>query len=250
VPDNRVVRRTRVYCPDLAAGVVSLSAEESHHLVDALRAKIGDGVVVFDGRGGEGDGVVHRLRRGGAEVRVDSVSRRPFELSVRITVAVAAVRTHRQGYLVEKCTELGAAAIWPLVTDRGVSKTEAGIEAKWTRRAVEAAKQSGRAWVPGVASPCDFAAAIARRAEFDLCATADVGEGAARFIDALSRLERDGSALVLVGPEGGWSDAERATAELAGVPRVTLGPTVLRTETAAVAVCAAAALWGPPAGSR
>lgn len=214
-------------------------------MLDALRAKVDDEVVLFDGAGGEAAGAITAIKRKNVTVRVGSVVRRPFELSRRITLAVAAVRAHRQGYLVEKCTELGAAALWPMITARSVSKPESGVVEKWSRRAIEAAKQSGRAWLPQVSPPRSFAEVVVQARAFDAGALADTGGLSSRLLDFVSSTPMSCSLLVLVGPEGGWTDAERQLAGAAGIPPVTLGPTVLRTETAAVAVCAAVALSEP-----
>jgi 16S rRNA (uracil1498-N3)-methyltransferase len=151
-------------------------------------------------------------------------------------------KTHRQGYLIEKCTELGVAAIWPIVAERSVTRpSEVAVE-KWSRRAIEAAKQAERAWTPFVANPVNFAEAVLRVGEFAVAAIADPDERAVAF-QSLLMSQRTGSAiLVFVGPEGGWSEAERNMAFSNGITTVRLAPTVLRVETAAIAVCAAASL--------
>jgi len=236
------VRRSRFHCPNLTIGCVTLSADESRHAVDALRLKSGDLLLLFDGAGREAEGVVSRIDRRSVHVEVTAIVDRPFGLPCRITLAVAASRAHRQGFLVEKCTELGVAAFWPSIAERSVAKPEQSVVEKWSRRAVEAAKQSGRAWVPEILAPRPFAAAIARATEFDGGVLTDLGESLPRYLDVVSTMVRGTSQLVLVGPEGGWTDAERRLADEAGLQRATLGPTTLRTETAAVAVCAAAAL--------
>jgi len=236
------MRRPRIHCPNLAENTATLSPEESRHVLDALRAKTGDEIILFDGVGGEAEGVVSRIARKTVTVRIGSVTRRPFDLSRRVTLAVAAVRVHRQGYLVEKCTELGVASLWPIITERSVARPESSLVEKWSRRAIEAAKQSGRAWTPQIAPPCSFNEAVARRGEFDACSLADTGASLPRFLEFIAATPAPSSVLVFVGPEGGWTDAERELAREADIVRTTLGPTVLRTETAAVAVCAAAVL--------
>ncbi len=248
------MRQPRLYCPDLCPGTVELSPEESSHLVASLRATEGSEVVLFDGAGGEATGVLQRAHRRRAQVVVGPVTRRPFELAYRLTLAVAMGRTHRQGYLVEKCTELGVAAIWPIVGARSVARPDKDAVAKWSRRAIEAAKQSGRAWVPEIAAPMHFAELLGRVEEFDAAAVADPSSsGPGRcavipFDTVLAALPAEGTVLALVGPEGGWSDDERAQLQagrMATATRLTvvsLGPTILRTETAAVALCAAVAM--------
>lgn len=245
------MRRIRLFCSDLNDGSVLLSPEESRHAAVSLRLRPGDKVIVFDGAGREALGVVSDARAEDAEpvrrrrVRIDvgKITLRPFELAYRVTLAVAVAKPHRQGYLIEKCTELGVSAIWPIVADRSVGRASPGAIEKWFRRAIEAAKQSGRTWVPTIAQSQTYVESLSRGGEFDAVCMADVG-AAAPLGSHLSSQPAPAGVLVFVGPEGGWSDAERSQALEAGVTFVGLGPTVLRTETAAVAVCAAAGMCG------
>jgi RsmE family RNA methyltransferase len=108
---------------------------------------------------------------------------------------------------------------------------------------VEAAKQSARAWVPTVESPQTFARAVARIGEFSAAAIAHPDSSATPFTDFLRNHGEGSTLLVFVGPEGGWSEAECRVAIAAGAVSIRLSPTVLRSETAAVTVCAAAALY-------
>ncbi len=255
------MRCARLFCPNLDEGTVELPPEEARHAVGSLRLKGGAEVVLFDGAGGEADGVVARVGRHSVAVEVGAMTVRPFELAHRITLAVAMGRAQRQGYLIEKCTELGVAAIQPVIAERSVTKPGADAVGKWSRRAIEAAKQSGRAWVPVISVPCSFAESLTYASDFDAscvvhpCAVSDVPRSDERedsvrtgatsnlpFSALLAELPDSPSVLVWVGPEGGWSDEECRQAVDAGAIAASLGPTVLRTETAAIAVCAAAAL--------
>jgi 16S rRNA (uracil1498-N3)-methyltransferase len=234
----------RLFCPTLSEGSIVVAAEESRHAIASLRAKPGHEIILFDGAGREAVGVISRIERRRLHVGVERITKHPFELSRKITLAVAMGRVHRQSYLVEKCTELGAAAIWPIITERSVTKPGGPAVDKWQRRAIEAAKQSGRSWVPQVAAPQPVAAILHRAGDFDASSVALPDLTSIPF-SAFLAAQRAGSAvLVWVGPEGGWSSAERETLVRSGAIPTTLGPTVLRTETAAVAVCAAAAMLG------
>lgn len=236
------MRRYRLFCPSLSDGRVTLSPEESQHLIRSLRAKPGQAVSLFDGEGAEADGVIARIDGHLVEVEVEGITHRPFELARRITLAVAMGKANRQGYLVEKCTELGVAAIWPLIADRSVTRPDAAAVGKWSRRAVEAAKQSGRSWVPRVANVRPFADVLEKVNDFDVSAWTHVADGAPPLAALLTRCAPGASVLVWVGPEGGWSHAECEQAAAAGTTKATLGPMTLRTETAAVAVCAIASM--------
>ena len=246
----------RLYCPDMKVGLNLLTPEESHHAASSLRAKAGDEFVVFDGHGRQAAAQVNRITGRQTQVVVEHITLRPFDLLHRVTLAVAMTKAHRQGYLIEKCTELGAAAFWPILaersvvrcalraprlTGRGADPASAAVD-KWFRRAVEAAKQSARAWVPTVEAPQTFTQAVARIGEFSAAAIADPDSSATPFTVFLGNHGEGSSLLVFVGPEGGWSEGEYRGAVAEGAVSIRLSPTVLRSETAAVALCAAAAL--------
>lgn len=236
------MRCHRLFSPDLTGETVVLTPEESHHAATSLRVKAGDEIILFDGAGSEATGLITRVNRKRVDVAVSHHKSLPFELSCKLTLGVAMGRTHRQAYLVEKCTELGVAVIWPLITEHSTTRPGASAVAKWERRAIESAKQSHRAWVPQFEAPMSLKACLARANKFAVAAIADVDRSATPFPTILERGRNAKSMLVLVGPEGGWSDAERDQAAKANLTKTKLSPTILRTETAAVAVCAAVAM--------
>ena len=239
------MRVPRVYCPRLRVGANTLDEEESHHATRVLRVGVGQEVLLFDGAGREARGQVESVTRTQTIVAAESLTAYPFDLHLRLTLAVAMTKMHRQSYLVEKCTELGVAGLWPIATERSVAQpAEAAVE-KWSRRAVEACKQSGRAWVPSIETSQPLDRALARHCEF-AAAFAAVPGALRPFDAALAAAPQDARVLVFVGPEGGWSPAELAAFESWGITSVALSPTTLRTETAAVTVCAAVALSSCP----
>jgi len=209
--------------------------------VDVLRARAGHPVVLFDGAGQQATGMLKRVARRAAVVEITSMERRPFELAYRVTLAVAVGKQHRHAYLIEKCTELGVSAIQPLMADRSVTRPSRSAVEKWQRRAIESAKQSDRAWVPKIALPKDVNDVVDQVGAFSLAAICDVAPDGWPLRNLLHTVAVPCDVLCLVGPEGGWTDDERDRARRAGIVTVRLAPTTLRTETAAVAVCAAAA---------
>jgi 16S rRNA (uracil1498-N3)-methyltransferase len=231
------MRIPRLYCPTLAVGGNVLSAEESHHAARVLRLREGEGVVLFNGEGREGAGVIRRIRSREIDVEVESVVSRAFETRHKITLAVALPKSHRHAYLIEKCTELGVAGFWPIVSERSVTEPGDGAVEKWWRRAVEAAKQSHRAWLPSFREPQSFAQAAGRIPEFTAAGVGDL-EGTDPWPAFLSRQPPGASILVFIGPEGGFTPVESNQLVAGGACRVRLAPTVLRTETAAIAACA------------
>ncbi|NOT02747.1 MAG: 16S rRNA (uracil(1498)-N(3))-methyltransferase [Phycisphaerales bacterium] len=232
------MRRHRVYMPDLQPGRHALPAAEADHLRRVLRSKPGDAVTLFDGAGGEADAVVEALSREGVRVAVGQIVSRPFECLIRVTLATALPRGPRQSTLIEKCTELGVWAIWPLVCERSVVRAGDGSVAKWQRTVIEACKQCGRAWATRVERPRPFDEVIATAGEFDLVMMADVCEEAVAIADLTEGRPPPRSALMLIGPEGGWSAGETEVAGRIGAITVRLGPHVMRIETAAIAAIA------------
>ncbi len=219
-----------------------LSPEESRHAVGPRRVDVGQAVTLFDGAGSEAEATVTRADRRGLLVEVAEVLRYPQDSKIELTLAVAMGKTQRQSYLVEKCTELGVAAIWPMLTERSVAKPGQFAVKKWSRRAVEAAKQSHRRWLPKIEPPRSLAEIVDTFSSFAVVALADTSVESTGFDVLLGRVEAATPVLVLVGPEGGWSESERTRICGAGGVVVSLAPTILRTETAAVAACATAAM--------
>lgn len=232
----------RLFCPVLRLGTLTLPPEEARHAVSARRIKRGAPVTLFDGLGRESTGTVTQLGKREVEVEVTDIREIPFATAHRITLAVGMSRTHRQGFLIEKCTELGVAAFQPLQCDRSTARPEVGAIEKWRRRAVEACKQSGRSWLPTFTEPMRIESCLQDVERFKSVVMTDPMTGQASFSETLQTLTRNSSVLVFVGPEGGWSEQERQAMLQAGAHPTLLGPHVLRTETAAVAVCAAAAM--------
>ena len=233
---------TRLYCPALAQGRIEVSTEEARHALASRRLRTGDSVVLFDGAGHEASATITAAGKNDIAFAVGPVQHRPCDLPHRLTIAVAMPKVPRQGFLIEKCTELGASVIRPIIAQRSVVRFKGDPTAKWHRRAIEAAKQSRRAWVPGVARPRAFAEDIKDIAGFDLVMLAH--PGGEPIVDRLRELPDGAKLIAYIGPEGGWSDEERTVAQECGAIEVHLSPTMLRTETAAMAVCAHVAAIG------
>jgi 16S rRNA (uracil1498-N3)-methyltransferase len=226
---------------------VRLGADESHHLARVLRTPPGAPVRLADGHGRFVDGELVALRDGRAEVAVLAVRDDPRELRPpRLELACAVVKGARFDGGLEKAVELGAHAVRPLRTARAVVDPGEGRHARWAAVVRAAAKQSGRSLVPVVHPVADFAVGLAALAgarlfygeEASREAVPGAGDapGAALGVAQLIALGGGVATLAwLVGPEGGWSDGERAALAAAGARPVRLGPHVLRTETAVAA---------------
>lgn len=220
----------RLHAPDLPAqGEFRISGDEAHHLVRVLRGRPGDRFGVFDGRGREVEAELLTAGRGDALLRIVG-AREPRRPGREVVLLTAVPRGQRMEWLVEKCTEAGVARVVPLVTARGVRDRASGNTLRrWRRAALEAAKQCGRADVPDVDAPVELVAALAAGAGRTLL-LADPTAGSA--LGAV--LPASGGVALLVGPEGGFDDAETEAATAAGAIPFGLGSLILRIETAAL----------------
>lgn len=230
-----------------AHGRVTLSEDESRHLRDVLRLRAGDEAYVFDGEGREFACVVLDVggRGGGASLEVREPAEPPSpEPPVFLLLGVALLKGEKFDLVVQKAVELGVGSIKPLVTKRSdVRLRDEGDAARrverWRRLSLEAAKQSGRARVPSVASPQTFESLVNSdpATEFLRLMFAERGGAGLHALTAAGP-SRPTDVAALVGPEGGWEDEEIELARGRGWNIVTLGGRTLRAETAAIAVCA------------
>lgn len=217
---------------------LTLDETEAHHLLHVMRVRVGDEVVVFDGEGCEFTARVARLKR--ATVELDVLDRREVsrELERMVTVAAPLPKGDRQRWLVEKLVELGVARLMPLVTARSVARPESSALDRLRKTVIEASKQCGRNRLLEIAEAqpaMDFFSQPANRAIRLIAHPSD-----STSVDLSP--SSDEPLQLAVGPEGGWTDDEVGVALQAGWRAVNLGPAILRTETAAIALVARCAL--------
>lgn len=222
----------------LAAGLeLDLPPGPARH-VQVRRAQPGDALRLFDGRGGEWHAEVLRMGRQQVAVRIGAHDPVERESAARVTLAVAMPANERMDWLVEKATELGAAAIRPLVAERSVLRLDGERAEKkrahWQAVAVAAAEQCGRTRVPLLHPVRALSApeALPAGAPGWVLSLAPGAAGAATLAGTT------GECLLLSGPEGGLTAAEEARAVAAGLRPLSLGPRVLRAETAPLAALA------------
>jgi 16S rRNA (uracil1498-N3)-methyltransferase len=230
---------------DLAVGQsLALPDDAFRHWVQVLRARLGESVVLFNGRGGEYSATLKELNRRDATVAVESFIEVDRESTLQLMLAQAVSKGDRMDYTLQKAVELGVSTIQPLISERSVVKLDAERWDKkiehWQGVVIAACEQSGRTRVPRLLPVLKLQAWLAQPLDAGLKLTlAPTAKAAFRDIP------RQTSACLLVGPEGGLSDTEIAHSENSGFSSVRLGPRVLRTETAGVAALSAMqALWG------
>lgn len=229
----------RVHIPDLRPGRLPLPADTAHYLLAVLRLPDGATVEAFDSAGRVAPATLHAGPPALIEITSDPVA---GPATMPLTVASAVPKGDRADYLVEKLGELGVARWVPLRTNRSVVHPDGASKfARWERIAVEAARQSHAPAVLQIAplaAPGDLASLIVSPA--DAVPQPPVVWVCSTRPDALPALSAPPPAAVLVGPEGGWTDDELAAFAHAGHTHVSLGPTVLRVETAALVAAALA----------
>jgi 16S rRNA (uracil1498-N3)-methyltransferase len=237
----------RFYCPQpLAAGaIVDLPEAVAHHLF-VVRMQPGDALTLFDGRGGQYRASLLDSGKKRASARVEEHEAVDLELPYAITLAQGLPEGSKMDWIIEKAVELGVAGIVPLAAQRSVVRLSAERAEKrhahWQGVIVAASEQCGRNRLARLAPLMDFDRFIAAqdaqpRILFSPRATQSLADWA--------RAAGPQAVSLMVGPEGGFNEQEEQTAVRAGTLALSLGPRVLRTETAGLAAIAALnALWG------
>lgn len=239
---------TRMFVPrDLTpGGELRLGKEAARYLGRVLRLHVGDTVQVFNGEDGEWLAEIRQLGNSDITLAVHDSIERESESGLDVHLVQGISRGERMDFVVQKATELGVKHITPVLTDYGVVRLDDKRAQKrrdhWQRVVESACEQSGRICPPLVDAPLslnDWFGTARDTDSRDLI----LRPGAENPLGALDAPQA--RLCLLIGPEGGFSDREYADADTTGFEAVTLGPRILRTETAAVAAIAIAqSLWG------
>jgi 16S rRNA (uracil1498-N3)-methyltransferase len=232
------MRSRRIYTAQAldSNAVFNLEPEPSRHLARALRMRAGDSLTLFNGRGGEYPAELIDVSNRNVQVRTGACMARDCDSNLDIQLGIAVSRGERMDWIVQKATELGVNSVTPLATEHaGVKLSVERADKKirhWTQVAISACEQCGRNKLPEIHPMQELvswlAATLAER-KFVLHHRATM---------AAETGDSPASVALLVGPEGGLSSAEIETAERAGYAALSLGPRVLRTETAPLAAIA------------
>lgn len=224
--------------PPVSGDTAELTGAEAQHLSRVMRAKVGDEVCLFDGSGYEFSGVIRAIDRG--SVRLDIVARELVdrELPFKMTLAISLPKGDRQKVLIEKLTELGVTELIPLTTSRSVVRPDTGSLDRLRRGVLEASKQCRRNRLMTIGDAESLSDLVQSRSDFERRLIAHPypeGKPHSGQLSAASN-SQPLSVIVLVGPEGGFSSDEVNQATGAGWSLVSLGPRILRVETAAIAI--------------
>ncbi len=225
------------FCPPerITATSLTIEGEEFAHLVHVMRAKEGDEIRVVDGAGNAYDVRLGEISKKMVRAAIQHVEHHHHEPDVELTLAVGVLKNPSKfDFIVEKATELGVRTIIPFTSERTIphhAKSD-----RWQKLALAAMKQSGRSYLPLIRELCTLKEVLGESASYELKYIAH--ERLAGPSPAVVRGPGDKrTCIVLVGPEGGFSEEEFRTATELGYEQIYLGERRLRTETASIVIC-------------
>jgi 16S rRNA (uracil1498-N3)-methyltransferase len=238
--------RRRFFVPEIRRGAAELTGADAEHLARVLRAEVGQVYEICDNR----DVYLAEVETARKSLVVFRCQEKLAEREAEVTLVLipALFKFDRFEWLIEKATELGVARIQPFEavrTERGLAEAARKRITRWERIGIEASQQARRSRLPVIETVATLAGALAEEAHVQLLLDEDVdAEPILRRVP--ERRSASDTVALLLGPEGGWTPEERAKAIAAGWVQASLGNTVLRAETAAVAGLAIIkALWAP-----
>ncbi len=237
------MRRFYASPQNFSGNKIALGLEETRHLRDVLRLSENQQIQVFDGAGREFLCAIRAVEKRETHLEIiEEIEPKSPESNLELILAVALLKGEKFDLVVQKSAELGVSKIIPLVTKRADVKIRDDGDAKkklerWSRIALEAAKQSGRAKLMKVETPTDFQTFLKTSAPL-----ISGGEGFVLFAEnggeSFSQIEAKEKLTAIIGAEGGWEDAEIEAAREKGFQIVTFNGRILRAETAAIAIAA------------
>ena len=227
-------------------GSFELPPEAAHHAARVLRLREGDAVEIFDGKGNERRGQIAEISGKTVVVSNLSATDTSRESALQVLLAQALASSEKMDWVIQKTTELGVIAIQPLDTERSVAKLASGRIAKrlehWQQVAISACEQCGRNVLPELHAPLEIMSWLRQMQKISATKFILLPDGSASL---RSQDKPQGKVVLLIGAEGGFTQAESDAALRCGFTPIRMGSRVMRTETAAVAGLAALqTLWG------
>lgn len=230
-------------------GIVIITGEDARHIGKVMRGRPGDKVIVSDGLAREALAEIEHIEQDRVTAAVIEMLEMTSEPRVKVTIAQSLPKGDKMETVIQKCTEIGAHAFVPFLSARTVVQYDAKKEGKrldrWRKIAKEAAEQSHRNRIPDIAAPLSWKELLASFAGYDLvcyCYEKEHGrqlrDVIAPFMEQSSQQGEHPRILLVVGPEGGFTEEESMAAENAGARSTGLGPRILRAETAGMAALA------------
>ncbi len=230
----------RFFCPaqDIKKDKARITDKtQIHHLVNVLRLKVGDPILLFDGSGEDYICKIESIDKDCMNMNVEKRSIKKSNVG-SITLACALTRRSKFDYIVEKTTELGASKIIPVITERSIVKIdEKDIVSKtehWQRIAFNASQQSRQDTITQVLPPADFNTSITLAKDYDLALFATLENGSKTLFELLKNKKNFQNVIIFIGPEGDFSKQEVELAKKNGCSIVKLLNTILKVDTACI----------------
>lgn len=216
--------------------VVDITGEDYQHLKKVLRAQKGD-IISICCEGYDYTAEIIEITGGSVKAGIVKKEKNLTEPALKVILYQGLPKSDKMELIIQKCVEIGVTAIIPVITDRCVSRINADKDAqnklmRWQKIASEAAKQCNRGIIPNIGAPVKFREAIEQARHYELSIIPYEKENAAYFKKIAAGYRNITSASIFIGPEGGFTEDEIQLAEIMGIKKLTLGPRILRTETA------------------
>ncbi|WP_349293991.1 16S rRNA (uracil(1498)-N(3))-methyltransferase [Thermoanaerobacterium thermosaccharolyticum] len=231
------MRKFFVKNEDIKDGIARINGDDAHHIINVLRFKIGTKLIISNGKN-QYIVTILDIENSSVILKIIEEYNQVVESPINITLYQGLPKSDKMDLIIQKCTEIGIKKIVPVETEFSTIKIkEKNIYNKinrWKKISLEASKQSGRSIVPDVLVPVGFKDALESLNEFDLCLIPYEKETNMRLKDVLKKNFNAKNICVFIGPEGGFSENEIMAAIEYGAIPVTLGPRILRTETAGI----------------
>ena len=228
---------------DIRGDEVVLSGEQAHQIRNVLRLKPSERIIVLDNTGYEYEVVLTSVGKEKVVGRIDSRRAGTAEPQVRLTLYQSLLPRDKFELVLQKCTEVGVSRFAPIITQRSIVRKADAVTLKkldrWRAIITEAAEQSHRSRIPDLTEPARFEKVVSQLNAFDCCLIASPHEQQTTLQKVLSGGKAGPqNVALLIGPEGGFAEREIGLATEAGAVPVSLGPRILRTETAAIVAAA------------
>jgi len=232
---------SRFYIPrdSVRHSEIRLSGEAAHHILDVMRLRERDKIVAFDGSGKEYEGIIRSADKKSLVISVINTKEAARSDGVEITLIQAIPKRDKMDYIVEKATELGVVAILPTITGRTIVQLKGEKARKrrdrWEKIAAQASRQCGRLTIPVIETPAIFEKVTATFCGYDRVLIASLDEDARDLKEVLAGSPA-GRVALCIGPEGDFTKEEADAARSSGAVPVTLGPRILKSDTAGLAL--------------
>lgn len=232
------MRKSRIYVEQkLEAGnIIELRDSKAHYIQNVLRLAVGDPLTVFNGEGGEFEAQISNLKKRSINIQLLSYRTSNKDSPLTIELGLCLIKRDAMDFAIQKATELGVSRIFPLISDNtSIShKSISKRQHHWQEVAMSACEQCGLNIVPIVDASISYAAWLQRNADLKLIADLDAASNT--LLGATQPESKPRTAMIAVGPEGGFSEQEVLAAKQAKFTGIYLGPRILRAETAVISM--------------